>query len=332
MACGSGTSTQSGQPVRSVKTMTLRRATMSEKDFAAMATPDEAVNLAFKLSGQILDIPPSTGERVERGELLARLDPQEVELQVAADRSKFEQAQSQMNRMERLYEREAVSKQDVEVAQTTFEQARSAYENSLDLLSHTTITAPFAGVIERTYVDIFQRVSAGETILRLVAPLTLTVEFTLPENGLAPLRDTTTHFEVRFDKYPNRIFTAKLDSYTKTSSDASGFPVSLKITNAKQSIAPISPGLSCTVTMLIAESNPQEVAVPISAIYALPDSTQYLWVVGKDSVVHKHKVTLGSLAWRDRVIIKSGVEPDERIVTAGVYQLRDGQKVRILNQ
>ena len=50
-----------------------------------MATPDDAVNLAFKLPGQVLDVPVSQGAGVKKGELLAELDPRDIELQVAAD-------------------------------------------------------------------------------------------------------------------------------------------------------------------------------------------------------------------------------------------------------
>ena len=50
-----------------------------------MATPDDAVNLAFKVAGQVLDVPVSQGAGVKKGELLAELDPRDIELQVAGD-------------------------------------------------------------------------------------------------------------------------------------------------------------------------------------------------------------------------------------------------------
>jgi multidrug resistance efflux pump len=62
--------------------------------------------------------------------------------------------------MKRLLAHEAVSQQEFEVAQTAYVQAKSQYENSKDLLQDTKLRAPFAGVIERTYVDAYQRVSS----------------------------------------------------------------------------------------------------------------------------------------------------------------------------
>lgn len=316
--------------IRPVKVTTASGAGFIDKDFAGMATPDDAVNLAFKLSGQVLDIPVSQGESVRRGALLAELDPRDIELQVSADRSAFEEARSQMQRMQRLLAHEAVSRQEAESAQTRYAQARSTYENTLDLLKQTRLRAPFAGVIENKYVDNFERVQAGQPILRLVNPVTTTVKFTLPENGLESLTAPSTRFEVEFDNYRGVKFDARLKEYARTSSDASGFPVSLTLLDVDTARYNISPGMSCTITMRSADPVPDAVSLPVSAIYAPVDGGTYVWIVGKDDRVMRRAVTLGELYGRDRVVIDSGVEAGQRVVTAGVYQLREGQQVRIL--
>ena len=201
---------------RPVKVTTAAAAHTLEKDFAGLATPDDAVTLAFKLSGQVLRVAVSQGERVERGALLAELDPRDVELQVTATRSAYEEARSVRERMQRLLSHEAVSRQEAEAADTRYAQARSTYENTLDLLDETRLKAPFAGVIERTYVDNFERVQAGQSIVRLVNPVTTTVQFTLPEIALDALRDTTTRFVVRFDNYRGATIPARLKDYAQT--------------------------------------------------------------------------------------------------------------------
>ena len=169
------------ETVRPVKVTTAAGAAVIDKDFAGLATPDDAVNLAFKLPGQVLDVPVAQGESVKKGALLAELDPRDIELQVSADRSAFEEARSQMQRMQRLLEHEAVSRQEFESAQTRYAQVKSAYENSLGLLKETKLRAPFASVVERKFVDNYERVQlslihnlrAHETVLDLVCRLLL---------------------------------------------------------------------------------------------------------------------------------------------------------------
>lgn len=316
--------------VRPVKIAVAAAAKFVDKDFAGMATPDDAVNLAFKVSGQVLDVPVSQGEGVKKGELLAELDPRDLELQLSASRSAFEEARSQQQRMQRLLEHEAVSHQEAEAAATRYAQARSLYENARDLLKETRLKAPFAGVIERKYVDNFERVQAGQAVLRLVNPVTETVQFTLPENALALLRDSSTHFGVVFDNYRDVVIPAHLKEYVETSSDGSGFPVSLTLENPAPSRYLISPGMSCTISMSSVDPSPDAVSLPISAIYAPTKGGTYVWIVGAGDRVVRRKVKLGALFGQNRVMVDRGVMPGDRVVTAGVYQLREGQQVRIL--
>lgn len=317
---------------RPVKVVTAEALGYVDRDFAGMATADDAVNMAFKLSGQVLSVDVSKGDYVRRGELLASLDPRDVELQVASDRSQFERARSQVERMKRLLDHEAVSQQEYEASQTAFVQARSAYENSADLLSQTKLRAPFAGVIERTYVDAWERVQSGQTILRLVNPISTTVEFTMPERSMALLSDSLTRFYVVFDNYPDRRFAARLHTYAKTASDASGFPVSLKIDKTESAPYHISPGMTCQVTLQAEDSSSHELVLPLTAIYAPAEGGEYVWVVGDDDRVERRAVELGDVVGHDKVVVLAGVRKGERVVSAGVYRLQEGERVRILNR
>ena len=317
---------------RTVKVERVEAVKYLDRDFAGMSTADDAVNLAFKVAGQVAGVDVSKGDYVSRGQTLARLDPRDVELQVAADKAQYERARSQFDRVSRLMEHEAVSRQEYESAQTALVQARSAYENTSDLLSETTLRAPFAGVIERTYVDTYQRVTAGQTILRLVNPISTTVEFTMPERSLSLLADSLTRFTVRFDNYPDITFRARLDTYAKTASDASGFPVSIKLDRAATLPYNISPGMTCQVTISTADESASDVAVPLTAIYAPTEGGTYVWRVTADDRVERQAVVLGEVFDRDRVIVRSGVTAGERVVVAGVYRLQQGERVKILNR
>lgn len=319
------------QKVRPVKVVVAADASVIDRDFPGLATPDDAVNLAFKVSGQVLDVPVSRGASVRKGELLAELDPRDFQLQLAADRSVYEQAASKLTRMKRLLAHEAISRQDYEAAQTQYAQALSTYENSEDILKDTKLRAPFDGVVEEKYVDNYERVTSGQTIIRIVSPVTTTVRFTMPERGLYLLEEPATRFEVRFDNYRGVIFPAVLKDYAKTSSDASGFPVSLTLRNPDPKRWSVSPGMSCTITVQVADPVAGAVSLPLTAIYAPAEGGVYVWVVNADNRVERHAVKLGEPFGRDRVVVDSGVEVGDRVVTAGVYQLREGEQVRILN-
>ena len=324
------------ETVRPVKVTTAAGAAVIDKDFAScvLAQQVEADTLIILTAVEKVAINFGKPNEQWLEDLTieeAKKYMEEGHLQVSADRSAFEEARSQMQRMQRLLEHEAVSRQEFESAQTRYAQVKSAYENSLGLLKETKLRAPFASVVERKFVDNYERVQAGQSIVRVVNPVTTKVQFTMPESGLSLLSLPSTRFEVEFDNYRGVRFPAVLKDYAKTSSDASGFPVSLRLTDVDTGRYSISPGMSCMVTMQSADPVTDAVSLPVSAVYAPAEGGTYVWVVTGGDRVERRAVTLGELYGRDRVVIDSGVEPGERVVTAGVYQLRQGERVRILN-
>ncbi len=314
-------------PPQPVKCTTAEPLRSLNRNFAALSTADDAVNLAFKLSGRVVDIPVAKGMAVKQGELLARLDSRDVELQLSAARAAYDEAVSRLNRAERLLAHNAISEQEVESLRNAAVQAEAAKDNAESLLADTRIVAPFDGVVERTYVDAFQRVASGETIVRIVKPQSTTVGFTAPESLVPVLSNQATRYSVVFDAYPEVYFTAVIKSFARTSSDALGFPVSLRLTDVGNYA--ISPGMTC-IAIVTVEEDSTAVVLPLSAIYAPVGSYDSVWVVDAEGRVERRRVTLGSLTGNADVVVLSGVEAGESVVTAGVYQLTEGERVKVI--
>ena len=316
------------QPVKCVVAKPLHVVT---RDFAALSTADDAVNLAFKLSGRVVDVPIAKGMSVREGELLARLDSRDVELQLSAAMAAYNETLSRLKRAERLLSHDAISEQEVEALRNAVAQAKVAYENAEQTLQECRITAPFSGVVEYVAVDTYQRVASGETILRLVKPESNTVSFTAPESLVPVLSLPTTHFRVLFDAYPDTCFDATIKSYARTSSDALGFPVSLRLLDVDRTRYAISPGMTCIAMVSVAESDKSAVALPLTAIYAPMGGYDSVWVVSDDNRVERRRVTLCGLSGSSDVVVAEGVSAGERVVVAGVYKLTEGEQVRVVN-
>ena len=314
------------QPVKCVIAKPLHAVTY---DFAALSTADDAVNLAFKLSGRVVDLPIAKGMSVSEGQLLARLDSRDVELQLSAAKATYDETLSRLKRAERLLSHNAISEQEVEALYNSEAQALVAYENAEQALQECRIIAPFSGVIEYVAVDTYQRVASGETILRLVKPESNTVSFTAPESLISALSLPTTHYNVLFDAYPDTPFAATIKSFARTSSDALGFPVSLRLTDVDRSRYTISPGMTCIAQVSVKEDDTHAVVLPLTAIYAPVGDYDSVWVVVGDHV-ERRRVTLGGLAGASDVVVFDGVSVGDRVVSAGVYKLTDGEKVKVI--
>ena len=90
--------------------------------------------------------------------------------------------------------------------------------------------------------------------------------------------------------------------------------------------------MTCQVTISSADPHSADVAVPLTAIYAPAEGGEYVWVVTEQNSVERRSVVLGEIFGRDRVVVESGLKVGERVVVAGVYRLREGEKVKIINR
>ena len=83
---------------RPVKTTIVESRSIIRKDFSGIVEAVEYVKLAFRVSGQIINLPVIEGEKVKKGQLIAAIDPRDIALQYAATKSAYETAAAQVER------------------------------------------------------------------------------------------------------------------------------------------------------------------------------------------------------------------------------------------
>lgn len=320
--------------VRPVKVMTIESTSDLEKNYSGVVEAVTYTNLTFRVSGQIINFPVSSGQLVQKGQLIAELDTRELALQYSADKAAYETALAQYERAKRLVDKEAISMQEFEVNKANYEKTKTAFENSKNNMRDTKLYAPFMGIIEERPLENFERVTSGTTIVKLVDPYELQIDFTVPDNSLYLLQNNPT-FTVQFDMIKNKSFKAKLSKYIEVSSDGSGIPVTIKIDDPtfKEANLVVKPGFACTVNMYINTKNfakDNVLTIPLSAVY--PDEankTSNVWVV-KNNVVNLKQIKTSRLIGENSIVVEGGLNSGDIIVIAGVTQLVEGQKVTLI--
>ena len=294
------------------------------------------MKLAFRVSGQVINLPVVEGQRVKKGQLIAAIDPRDISLQYAADKAAYETAAAQVERNKRLLGRQAISVQEYEISVANYQKAKSAYELSSNNMRDTKLTAPFDGSIEKRLVENYQRVNSGEGIVQLVNTQKLRIKFTVPDDYLYLLRAKDVTFKVVFDTYPDIVFNAQLEEYLDISTAGTGIPVTITIEDPafNRSLYDVKPGFTCKIK-LVSDVAPfleeKLVNIPLSAIFGESENQKtYVWVV-KDNKVSKREVTVYSPTGEANALISTGIQPGETIVIAGVHQLVDGQTVKVIN-
>ena len=346
--------------IRPVRTITLSggQDSLTRRYFGTVQGAKRA-DLSFRVSGTLKTINAEKGASVKRNTLLATLDPRDFNTRISQAQSALSQAQAQhknaqadFTRYENLYKQKVIAKAQydtyktqVDVTESAVKSAQANLKSARDALRDTELRAPFNGVITERTVENFQDVTAKQTIFVLQDISTLEVVFNIPDNDviLAPLPDVkslndlrnhTEYFNInaRFEAIPDKVFPLTLKEISAQATAANTYPVSA--TMPRQSDVRILPGMAVTVEVDFsagreAQSSSSGYNVPTTAILNRTGSN-YVWryAVGRVSLV---PVTVGAVRNDGLVEIHSpALANGDVIVTAGVYFLHDGQRVRLM--
>lgn len=328
--------------IRPVKTMVVGSAEdLANRTFPGITREAESVDLAFRVSGPLITFDVTEGQRVRKGELIAAIDPRDYENELSAREARYEQAKADKERFEAVYRKGSISKSEYELKLMQYREALSAFEAAKNALDDTELRVPFDAYIDKKFVENYERVYTGETIVTLFDLSSLEVDFTISEALAVHFREFA-DFAVTFDLFGDATFQADLKEIGKKSERSAGIPVTAILRQRKVpgSDEVIIPGMACSVRVNMQElkdegiSGETRYAVPVSAVYAEPESDQkFVFIVDPDSmVVRKTEVQLGALTSSSMIWALQGLESGDILVTAGAKVLQDGQKVKFLTQ
>ncbi len=292
------------------------------------------VDLGFEVAGQLQERSVNVGDEVKAGQVMARLDPRDFENLLARSKAEEERARAFFERVEDAAKTGAVSRQDLDDARAGMNQAQATVRIRQKSVDDCRIVAPFDGVVSATFVDNFQNVQVKQPVIRFLDVSKLEMIINIPENLINYSRYVE-DVRLRFDALPGVEIPAQIKEIGREATQATRtFPVTL-IFDATGEGAKVKPGMAGEGTgrvELPTELRDQGIEVPASALFT-PDSAAsqetYVWLVDEaSSTVQLRKVEPGQITLSGGTLVK-GLEPGDRVVTAGVHQLREGQQVLV---
>jgi RND family efflux transporter MFP subunit len=268
------------------------------------------------------------------------IDPRDVvqqsnqgDAQVAAAKAQLDLAQSNLSRYQQLYAQEAIPAMVLDQYQTAYDSALAQYNQAVagaatghNALGYTALVASASGVISSVTAEAGQVVGAGQTVLTLVQTNELEVEINIPENHLGDVELGKT-VQVSFWALKGvnvngtvREISPMADSVSRT------YKVRISIPNPPKGMQ-----LGMTASVKCQErdrDNRDGLVLPLSAIYQINDTSQ-VWVVDKNT----DTVSLKDIKFEEignNSVRVMGLNVGDIVVTAGVHKLRQGQKVRLM--
>jgi membrane fusion protein, multidrug efflux system len=341
---GAGPATAEAVPVLAVSSKTADVPVYLDGVGTAKAL--NTVTVRSQVDGQLINISFTEGQDVQKGYVLAKIDP--VTYQAAYDQTVAKKAQDEaqlanarldLDRYTRLAATNAVNKQQLDTqkalvdqlaAQVRLDQAQ--IDNSRAILSYTDVTAPISGRTGIRQVDQGNIIKAADTtgIVILTQLRPISIFFNLPQQelpdinkgfaeGPLPVDALGPDGKSVLDKGKVMVIDNQVDQTTGTVKIKAEFP------NADLQLWP---GQFVNVRLLI-DTLRQVIVVPTAAIQRGPTGT-FVYVLKDDNTVTVRPVTLTQ---QDdvRAVVDTGLRAGERVVTTGFARLTEGTKVAASN-
>ncbi len=310
--------------------LTEVRATAAEltRQFFGHVVAKETVDLAFQVSGQIVELPIVEGDTVPKGSVIGELDLEPFELALDRARVQRDQAQRTFDRLKRL-EGGAVSKVNVEEAETQFQLAEISVRDAERSLRNARLLAPFDAVVAARNVANFTTINAGAPIARLHDMSELRIEIDVPE---VLFQQAGENPDVSlFAQFPSseRMFPLEVREFNaETSQVGQTFQITLGMAPPDNLV--VLPGSSVTVFATL-RGDGAPIIIPRSAVIADNNGNAQVMVFSptgaEAGTVAAVEVKIEPSA-RGEVMVLGGLEDGQEIVASGANQLSDGDAVR----
>jgi membrane fusion protein (multidrug efflux system) len=293
------------------------------------------VNLTTELGGIVRSLEFENGAYVETGDVLARLDVDTDQAQLAALQAARDLAESERDRLRRLRERNSVSESELDEAESRYNQAVAEVDAQQARIEQKVLRAPFDGYLGIRRVDLGQYISPGTTIVPLRALSPIFLNFSLPERHLSSV-EVGAEVTVTTDAWPDRTFTGQISSVEGSIDDRTrSFLVQATFENADMNLRP---GMFASVVIRWGE--PRDVLmIPQTAVSFNPYGNSVYVIQGEgdgqgenSSLTVERRLVQTGQRRGDMVAITDGLEAGDRVATSGLLKLRNGASVKINNE
>lgn len=296
-----------------------------------MVTTNRDVQVSAEVNGRILEVSKRQGDTVSKGETVIQVDDRRLQQEFKRLRAATEQSRENYERLQRLYKEEDIgSEMDFLNAQYTYEQNQASLESIRIDLENASISAPFSGIVESVFTEEGEMVSSGTPVFRLVSADEKKIRLGIPArySGAVDMGDMA---EVWFDFDTNTRYQLPISFIGNTIDPRNRtFQVEIKL----------PPDLSRVKIDMIANvrlrtERIEDVIVIGEEFIFQKNGNNVVYVVDQNeqgqSIAAEKIVSLGS-TFGNEVVIQSGLNTGEELITLGASYLQDGSRIEKIEE
>ncbi len=283
------------------------------------------LEVSAELGGTVLEINFDKGQRVKKGQVLARVGTDILTISLNEAEAALVEAEANYNKTKELFARQAVPRQELIAFTSRYEAAKARVALANLRVERSIIDAPASGIAITREVELGEVVPPGALITTIHQTNRLKINVGIPENEISYFRrgsDAT----MQADAYPDHAFAGKIHFLGSAASGKNRtFPAEVAVDNADENLRP---GMIVRVS-LVKHHYESALVVPRDALLERDQgSVAFVDVNGR---AQERPIVLGP-SEGNRVIIQEGLTEGESLIVSGHRNLVDGQSVRVVKQ
>ncbi|NNE32548.1 MAG: efflux RND transporter periplasmic adaptor subunit [Winogradskyella sp.] len=294
-------------------------------------TTKNLLTITPEYNGILTNVYVKEGQKVSKGQILAKIDDGGLSQQVSQLKIQAEFAKTTFERQKRLWDQNIGSEIQYLQAKSTYESQQAAVNQLQQQIAKTVVRAPFTGTIDDVITEQGSVVGAGQTpLMRIVNLNNMYIETEVPERYVT---DVTTGKDVVVSlPVLNKVIATKIRQTSDFINPANRtFKAEIEVPNKDNAIKP-----NLTARLKINDyTNENAILIPQSVLSENADGEQFVYIVedkGANGIgTAKRVIVETGKTQGDNIEILSGLDNGTEVIKEGARSVRDGQSVEVIN-
>lgn len=306
-----------------VQAMTLKAENMNNDiSYTGTFEPNKETKISADIQGKILSVLVDAGKTVTKGQALIQLDNSLLKLQLETVNIQIGGLESDVQRYTILANADAIQGVQLEKTILGLKTAKVQRATLLEQISKTTIKAPFSGIVTAKLTEEGAFAAPGVPLLQITDISTLKFTVNVPENELSQFKDNQIYVLIA-DVYPETPLSGKVILTGSKANMGNSFPIQFSVKNTAD--LKIKSGMFGKVE-LKNDSKTQHIIIPASSIVGTNIQPQVYVIKNGKAALQNIQITS---RFQNKVLISSGLNIGDEIITNGFINLFDGANVTI---
>lgn len=325
-SCGTDSKTANEKPAVTNK-VTVSEVTVSAQPqvltYSGSIEPDNSVSMGFSVPGRVTSVTVQEGQHVQKGQLLATIEQNTYQNNLAVSNAALEQARDNFKRLDQLYQKKSLPERDYIAAKVALTQAKANSETAAKNLRDTRLYASFSGIVTRKLTETGAIVGPGTPAFTIVKTDNVYATASITENEIALLKigaaaDVSVPSLGKEIRGEVTIINPQGDDYSRT------YTVKIRLDNPGGRLLP---GMLADIKIRTGK-NTDAIIIPAQALIRDPDNINYVFVVKDGNTAFRKRVNLTTLTGSSNVVVSSGLQKGDKLIVSGQTNLEDGSPVQ----